>query len=68
MVAAEIVVLVVVEWVYYLMNFEMIVKMIDELVESVPVVMNVEVMEFDIDSKQQYHYVEYSKEKQKNYD
>lgn len=51
MVAAEIVVLVVVEWVYYLMNFEMIVKMIDELVESVPVVMNVEVMEFDIDSK-----------------
>lgn len=53
--------IVAAESVYYSMNSEMIVTMIgDELVESVLVVTNVEVMVFDIDYidlKQQYHYV-----------
>ena len=53
----EIVVAEFVVWYYCLMNFEMIVKMNDVFVELVLVVMNVEVMEFDIDLKQQNHYV-----------
>lgn len=52
--------IVAVELVYYLMNFEMIVMMIDEFVELVCVVMNVEAKVFDID------YLNYLNLKQQN--